>query len=65
MYSSTVSKVLGYSFGLTVGTNFVFFVIFLHVLLMVHSAELGEINLCVSALEPNHFEVLDVINHAL
>ena len=38
---------------------------FPHVPLMVHSAGLGELNICVCARAPNHFGVLDVINHAL
>ena len=38
---------------------------FLHVPLMVYSANLGELNICVCECAPNPFEVLDVINHAL
>ena len=38
---------------------------FLRVPLMVHHAELGEINICVCERAPNPFEVIDIINHAL
>ena len=45
--------------------NFWFLMGFLHILLMVHTVDLGEINICVRSHAPNPFEVLDVIYYAM
>ena len=47
------------------GYHFGVLVVFLHVLLMVHCTNLGDINICMCANATNPFEVLDIINNAL
>ena len=72
IYSSKSSNVLFHSFQslgpfLSVGgrCHFWFLVSFLHVPLVVHSGDLGEINIGMRACAPNPILMFYVVNHSL